>query len=174
MKTNKLFKSIMTASLSGVLALGTIVPVYATVDNTEDFTSPIENEECEVVYVLGSTAGGEDGAIGYTVTIPKKITLGTDKTSDYTVTVKGDISSDKKVTVIPDNSFLMSDQSGVANAKPDVEATVTQAVTDWTWDELAANDGEGTAKTGNVSATGLTAGSWAGTFNFDIALEDLQ
>ena len=67
----------------------------------------------------------------------------------------------------------MKDQSNASNKKADVDATVTQAETTWSSTEVNVTT-TGTIKTGNISATGLTSGSWKGTFNFSIAMSDAQ
>lgn len=63
----------------------------------------------------------------------------------------------------------MSDKGTVGTRKADVEATVTQAETIWSSAQVCAENG--TDKAGNVSALGLTSGTWEGTFTFNIALE---
>ena len=139
---------------------------YTTVD--KDGTNATN-----VYAVIGST---------YQVTIPKTIVLKGNKnaasTATYKVDVDGDIAGNQYVLVQPDDTFKMK-QAG----KADVEATVAQdfvqyrasnytSATAGDETKMAENnadviaDGEGT---GTVSAT-LTAGRWAGTFNFDISL----
>lgn len=156
---------ILTAVMAGTMMMGSVFPVCATedagpwiVEQTEADAGTTRNTE--VLYTKAST---------FTVTIPKTIVLGTNKTSDYNVNVKGDIASDKQVKVAPDASFNMKDQAAVGEKKADVEATVTQAITVWSSADVCKTDG--TDKAGNVSAQGLTSGSWAGTFEFNIALE---
>lgn len=117
--------------------MGSTLPVYAatsvaSIENyepiaKEDDDTSTTTKETEVLYSKSST---------FTVTIPKTIVLGNTKTSDYTVNVKGDISSDKQVKVAPDASFYMKDQATVGKKKTDVEATVTQAVTVWSSEEI--------------------------------------
>lgn len=105
---------------------------------------------------------------------------GQTKDSDYTVKVSGDISSDKQVSVAPQDAladiegtnFYMVDQAVTGTKKADVQADVTQDSTVWTSAEVCALSG--TTKDGNVSAPTITAGSWKGTFTFNIALEDVQ
>lgn len=155
---------ILTAVMAGTMMMGSVLPVCAAttesqnVGQTEADAGTTRNTE--VLYTQTST---------FTVTIPKQIVLGETKASDYTVNVKGDISSDKQVRVAPDASFNMKDQAAVGVKKADVEATVTQDVTVWSSADVCKTDG--TDKAGNVSALDLTSGSWAGTFEFSIALE---
>ena len=111
--------------------------------------------------------------------IPKTIVLdAVSKDSDYAVRVYGDISSDKKVTVAPQDAltdieginFYMIDQATAGTKKANVQADVTQDVVDWTSAEVTAD----TSKDGNVAAPTITAGNWKGTFNFNIALADAE
>ncbi len=125
-----------------------------------------------VYAVIGST---------YQVTIPKTIVLKGNKneasTATYKVDVDGDIAGNQYVKVQPETTFAMK-QSG----KADVEATVTQELVSYRASNYNATLGTGETKmaadedaieagegTGKVSAT-LTAGRWAGTFNFNIEL----
>ena len=125
-----------------------------------------------VYAVIGST---------YQVTIPKTIVLKGSKeasTATYKVDVDGDIAGNQYVKVQPDATFAMK-QTG----KADVQATVSQELVKYRASNYSADLVTGEAKmaaddadaieagegTGTVSAT-LTAGRWAGTFNFDIEL----
>lgn len=168
---------ILTAVMAGTMMMGSVLPVCAVepVAGSQTLThEQIANaEETEVFYNLGST---------FTVVIPKTIVLGTDsKDSDYAVRVYGDISSDKKVTVAPQDTlngpedpaginFYMIDQASKGTQKDPVQADVTQKFVDWTSAEVTAD----TSKDGNVAAPTITAGSWKGTFNFNIALADAE
>ena len=167
---NKLKKAMMSVSLAGAVFLTTSNMAFAAVDETQNPTGT--KGECTVVYELGTSSNpGSSTTDGcYMVTIPKKITLGTDKTAAYTVLVTGDIASDKQVTVVPDATFLMKDVTVESGGKEDVTAKVTQEETIWIWSEVA----NGSEKRGSISAEDLTAGSWEGTFNFSIALEALN
>ncbi len=157
---------ILTALMAGTMVMGSTLPVYAATTESQNVAQTeadaAATRETEVLYTQTSA---------FTVTIPKKIVLDETKASDYTVNVKGDISSDKQVKVAPDASFNMKDQATVGTKKADVEATVTQDVTVWSSADVCKTDG--TDKGGNVSALGLTSGSWAGTFEFSIALENV-
>lgn len=160
---------ILTSLMAATMVMGSTMPVFAattaqqTVNQTE--AEPGTTRETEVTYTQSST---------FTVTIPKTIALdGSTKTADYDVNVKGDIASDKQVKVAPDTTFKMVDQSKAAKKKTDVDASVTQAETTWSSTEVNVTT-TGTTKTGNISATGLTSGSWKGTFNFSVAMSDVQ
>lgn len=123
---------------------------------SDEITTDAIDEECEVYATLPSS---------FTVKIPKKVILtGTANGSGaYTVEVSGDIAGDEVITVAPDASVAMK-QTG----KDDVTATIAQTKTTWTVadEELAT----GVRTTGTITASGLTAGQWKGSFNFDISL----
>lgn len=160
---------ILTSLMAATMVMGSTMPVFAATTATdtvnETQTESGTTRPVEVTYTQSST---------FTVTIPKTIVLdGSTKTSDYDVNVKGDISSDKQVKVTPDTTFKMKDQSNATNKKTDVDATVTQEETTWSSSEVNVTT-TGTTKNGNISAIGLTAGSWKGTFNFSVAMSDVQ
>lgn len=162
---------ILAAVMAGTMMMGSVLPVCAATTDYDPISQEAVGEDgtsrdTEVLYSLGST---------FSVVIPKTIVLDTvDKDSDYAVRVYGDISSDKKVTVAPQDAlddiaginFYMKDQATKGTKKADVQANVTQDVVDWTSAEVTAD----TSKDGNVAAPTITAGSWKGTFNFNIAL----
>lgn len=138
----------------GVLS---ITPAYAAVESESVLTAPGISET--TVYADIDTE--------YTVTLPKTIKLDSaDKNSDYSVNVKGDIAGTDMVNVVPDSSFTMS-----TDGKDSVTANVTQTQTSFGYTELSANDGNGTTIIGSVAAPGLTAGSWNGTFNFNVEIK---
>ena len=66
----------------------------------------------------------------------------------------------------------MSEQNSVIDKKADIQATIyNEAKTTWNQSEIQENNYPSTAVTTNkISAENITAGSWKGTFNFDIAL----
>ena len=162
---------ILTAVMAGTMMMGSVLPVCAATTDYDPISQTEVGEagtsrDTEVLYELGST---------FSVVIPKRIVLdATSKDSNYAVRVYGDISSDKKVTVAPQDAlteieginFYMKDQATKGTKKADVQADVTQDVVDWTSAEVTAD----TSKDGNVAAPTITAGNWKGTFNFNIAL----
>lgn len=165
---------ILTAVMAGTMMMGSVLPVCAAttedqnVNQTEADTGT--TRETEVSYLQASS---------FSVVIPKKIVLdAASKDSNYAVRVYGDISSDKKVTVAPQDAltdieginFYMKDQATVGTKKNDVQANVTQAAVDWTSAEVTAD----TSKDGKVAAPTITAGNWKGTFNFNIALGNAE
>jgi len=166
---------ILTAVMAGTMMMGSVLPVCAA---TTDY-DPISQEEVGESGTLRNTEVLYTRASSYSVVIPKTIVLdAVSKDSDYAVRVYGDISSDKKVTVAPQDAltdidginFYMVDQATAGTKKANVQADVTQAVVDWTSAEVTAD----TSKDGNVAAPAITAGNWKGTFNFNIALADAE
>ena len=100
----------------------------------------------------------------FTVTIPKKIALGSDKSAEYSVTVSGSVGAGESVSVVPDSEFTMNE---TGSRKTAVKGVVTQDDTVWSYEQIESGD----VKTGNVSASGLTAGEWSGSLKFNINLK---
>ena len=149
-------KKFLVAVMAMAMVATTVTPqIFATVDNTQNVTTN-KSAATEVKYSQTST---------FSVTVQKTITLGADKTSSYTVDVSGDIASNENVTVTPDATVTMKDVNSI---KADVTGAITQDKTSWIYSEMD------TDATGSISATGLTAGTWNGTFNFAIALNTVQ
>lgn len=157
----------LTALMTGTMIMGSVLPVCAASQVTD--YDPISQTEVGDDGAVRETEVTYKQASSFTVVIPKTITLGEEKTSDYDVNVKGDIDSVNQVKVAPDTTFDMVDKGTVGTRKSNVKATVTQAETIWTSAQVCAENG--TTKKGNISALGLTSGTWEGTFTFNIALE---
>lgn len=81
----------------------------------------------------------------------------------YSVGVSGNMSGDKVVTIEPENENVSLKQKG----KDDKTASIEQQKTMFTTDDFASN----TKTTGTITAESLTAGSWNGSFNFNIRKE---
>lgn len=134
----------------GVLS---ITPAYAAVESENVLTAPGTSET--TVYADIDTE--------YTVTLPKVAKLDkATKDSAYTVKVQGDIAGTDSVIVEPETSFAMH-----TNGKDDVTATVSQTKTKFEASEIT---GDGVTEAGKIAAPGLTAGSWNGSFNFNVQL----
>ena len=162
-------KKIVSLAAVAVMAAVCALPTFAYTNSTEAVTetqnfSANETAQTSVYAEVGST---------FTVTIPKKITLsGETKSGAYNVTCTGDIAGTEFISVTPAASFDMT-QKG----KADVTATVTQETTKFRADnyttELIAGEAKmATGATGSITADGITSGSWNGTFNFAIALNE--
>lgn len=152
------------------LLMGCVLPysAWATDSNIHEVTSDGKRETV-VTYDKGAS---------FMVTVPKRIVLDSEtKSAEYSISVKGDIPSDSKVDVRPEDAisdvkginFYMVEQA--VNKKADVAADVTQKETEWTSIEVTPT---GTSKKGSVSAPDLTSGKWQGTFMFNIKLFDIN
>lgn len=171
--------------ICAILAFSTVFSSLLAADATEVFISesPMDGadtteggwsvdesrlEEIEVTYKQSSS---------YAVTIPKTIALDTKKQGTYSVKVTGDIDATQRVYVAPGDGipgtenldFYMRDQTPDSK-KADVVATVTQSKFSWDSAEVA-NGYEETNN--NISAPGLTAGTWKGTFQMEINLQTM-
>ncbi len=168
MKAKKILADLLCISMM----LSNVMPAFAATTETDSGTyeSTAENisKETEVLY---------EQSASYFVTIPKIISLGSDKLSTYSVKVEGDIPSDKQVYVSPIDSigdtegfdFYMKDQNTKA-PKDDVVATVMQSKFYWNFEDVA-NAYEETNN--QVAATELSAGTWKGIFDFEINMHNM-
>ena len=134
-----------------------------------DALGNIETSVCEVTNSnqtdKTTTVYAEIGS-EFKVTIPKKIILsGTTKSGTYTVTVEGDIAGLEVISVTPDSAVTLSSKD-----KADVIGTITQDKLNWTYSEIYTDSK--ILANGSISAQGITAGAWNGTFNFAIKLEN--
>ena len=169
----KIFKS-MVLSLTLVM----LMPV-CVIHASESVTEVLEDGamEAEVYASIDSVIY---------VTVPKKIVIpDNSNTIEYSVNVKGDISSNNFVIIEPvdfsdirdytgSQLFAMSDVLGVKN---DLEAVVYQDKIFFTREELAITDsGEnvGTSASGIVKVNNLNAGNYKGkfAFNIEVSTED--
>jgi hypothetical protein len=153
----KLLKKYLPISMASLVLLNFTMPVFAQVEE-EQIINKTQNSQTEVFYNQASS---------FEVIVPKLVDLGSDKFTNYEVTVSGDISSDEMIAVVPEESFLMEDISGLNNKKDDIVATVIQDKTEWIFNEFE------TKANGNISAPDLTAGKWQGSFFFNIELQDI-
>ncbi len=139
--------------------------VYSVNDDMDVHSDGTGYETIEVTY---------NQASNYVVTIPKTITLGTDKKASYPIRVEGDIAASRQVCVVPVDGiaetevfdFYMSDQIA-GSTKTDVVAEINQTKFYWNHEEAA----DGYEETGNyIVAEGLSAGRWKGTFQMEISM----
>ena len=150
--------------LSGLM-ITSVLPTFAyekDVNNNSIESVKYQNTDDED-YTNQTNVFAELGS-EYSVTIPKTIVLsGIDKKASYYVKVKGDIAGYETVNVIPDETVsLYTKNKGVQTG------IINQDKTAWKIDNFD------TDANGNIEASGLTAGKWSGTFNFNINLEDEQ
>ncbi len=141
--------------LAAIMTLTPAIPAMAAEnpDNTTQETTTTGTHGATITYEQDSA---------FTVTIPKTITLGQNKSATYGVRVKGDISGNETVTVTPDATLQLTDSNG----KAAVTGTITQDITEFAADQVNLPDGGST--TGNIVANGLTSGDWSGNFEFVI------
>lgn len=144
--------------LAAIITLTPTVPTMAA-ENTNNTT-----QEATTTGTQGATITYEQDS-AFTVTIPKTITLGQNKSAIYDVKVKGDISGNETVTVTPDATLQLTDSNG----KAAVTGTITQDITEFAANQVNLPDGGST--TGNIVANGLTSGDWSGNFEFAIGIE---
>lgn len=190
MKIKKQVPKLTSVLLSFAMAFSSVLPAYATdaivtenvleetelsadgenkvmLENDIDAQADSESryEKIEVNYSQSSS---------YFVTIPKTITLGTDRRSAYSVKVEGDIVADKQVCVVPVDGidttevfdFYMEDQTA-GSTKENVVAEVSQAKFYWNYEDAAAGYEE---NDNYVIADGLSAGRWKGIFQMEISM----
>lgn len=161
----KCFKQHLSALLASV-TMG--VSVFGNIL----FSTPIT--AAAVTTTTATTAGQQTSTVTYesdstfSVTIPKAVIINSDKTGKYTISVKGDLLANQKLTVTPDSTVTMSiiESQKTTNGKSDVTATVSQQKTSWAYNECSST---ASSTTGTITATGLSAGSWTGALNFTIA-----
>lgn len=164
MKRKELLKKALIYSIIGATVAGNTVPAYAytnsmgSVDETQN-VSENTSAECEVYATLASS---------FKVTIPKKITLdGGTKKGSYTVDVEGDIGGTDVIKVVPDPSVALN-STNLAS----VTASISQDKTEWSYNEILTDSK--VAGNGSIDASGITAGAWNGTFNFNVEYESAE
>lgn len=184
----KLFKRLTTLALALALVAGTFahaVPASAAVEDSVAATDYERlnvnyngSEDCEVEVTQGTK---------YIVVIPKKIVLdGSDGTGSYTVTVDADLAGTEYISVVPtaqEGGYVLHEQGG----KADINYTVSQekqvfiangSVSSGLAGEIelqAAVEGyeiltrEAVIVGADIATINLSAGTWTGTFDFEIA-----
>ena len=143
--------------LAAIMTMTPTIPTLAAEnpDNTTQETTTTGTQGATITYEQDSA---------FTVTIPKTITLGQNKSATYGVKVNGDISGNETVTVTPDATLQLTDSNG----KAAVTGTITQDITEFAADQVNLPDGGST--TGNIVANELTSGDWSGNFEFAIGI----
>ena len=141
------------SSLLCVLAIlqMSVTPAYAT--NITQQTSTPGNQSATITYDQGSK---------FTVTIPKTIELGSNKSVEYTVKVEGDISGNETITITPDSTITLNDADGKGAVTGNIEQTKTE------FNSTEVNQADGASTTGTITANDLTAGDWSGSISFTI------
>lgn len=99
----------------------------------------------------------------YSCRIPKTLILdGSTGNANYYVGVKGSLSAGSVVSIVPQSTFTLS-----SPGKSSVIASVEQPMTEWQQEDVSM-DNWATAQ-GTITAP-ISAGSWAGTFEFKISI----
>jgi len=155
-------KKLLVTAMAAMPMLGMFGGNFASAKVDSDKTVTTNAIEDVTVKVTQSST--------FSVVIPKVITLEEVTTStnseykeDYTVVVKGNIAGNEEVVVGPAVTTFDLNQSG----KDPLSAKVTQDEVSADYDDLK-DDAEKDLP-GTVEVSGVTAGSWQGTFDFNIA-----
>lgn len=141
---------LLRSTIIGAVTLMSIAPTFAL---TQDVTT------------LGTTKIPVTADIesSFTVSVPKTLDI-TNGTTQYDVSIIGDIASNEKLKVIPSPSVEMTEANAIKTA---VNASVTQNKTEWTYDEIVNK----TTTQGVINVQNLTAGDWRGVLEFNISIE---
>lgn len=106
----------------------------------------------------------------YTVKFPQEVDV-TAKSTDIFVQAKGNISSDKKISVALASSANLEDQSQATKKRDSIALTVTNNTHDFAYSDLKADYDNTVAFTANVAHTNdIPAGSWSVNLPVTIAL----
>jgi hypothetical protein len=149
-----------------------------TITGTQDDST---TQDVEVTVAKGST---------FKVCVPKKIIIQPNDDTTYKIGVWGDISPTEKIVVVPQdgegsgdgeiNFLLRNEVTGGVEAKESVKAKITPSKTEWTYgdgtlvqDKSNVSDVTYHTEVGTITSSGLTAGSWSGTFTLNISLESI-
>ena len=141
---------------------GTTIGFDETQDQKTTYSDEIEESSTQSADVYVSQAST------FGVKIPKVIILDGVKNDEnvnkanYVVSIANstNIGGKEKIKVVPDASFVM-----LQEGKNDINVSVVQDKDEWLHNEIT------TIGNGEVSASGMSAGSWKGSFNFNIMLE---
>ena len=100
-----------------------------------------------------------------TYKIPQVIVGSSDGKAVYKIGIKGDISSTQKITITPPASFILTDGS------KNITARISQNKSSWVSGDLTSGNLEDgySMTTGTITYT-VPAGSFRGTFNFNVTI----
>ncbi len=170
-KTMKQSIKFMSAAMALAMCFSAMPAAAFAASTNVNSTADEDITQAQVTEVQEGIENGENAvnvyatiASTYQVQIPKTVIVAADtKTGAYLVKASGNIAGDEVLTVAPPASFDFN--SG--EKKASVTATITQDVTEWAYADVA---GEGMTQNGLISAPDITAGTWKGSFNFNIGL----
>ena len=145
---------------------------HALIDNSDTYFGNITEE----VNVYGTVAPF------YSIKIPKVIILSSAGLGHYDIGVKGDMSGAQTLTIVPTDKiettpeidFYMAEQGASIGAKDDIVAIINQDKIEWKYSDINKDDYTWLPSAGEIEARSITAGSWAGTFDFNINVEILK
>lgn len=147
-------KKIVSSFLVGLLLFSSQCHILAGTVENQTITGNTQSEVL-VSLEIGST---------YSISVPKTIQLNEDtKSAEYQISIDGVISDSQYISVTPNTEFVMTD------GYMEVMATVSQDRTEWQAEDLAEGD---KIANGVVSAESILIGSWSGSFQYDIRLND--
>ena len=153
-------KKLLVTALAAMPMLGMFGGNIASAKVVSDGIANSATEEVKVTVSQPST---------FSVIIPKEIeeTVYTSTYTDqYTVVVEGNIAGNETITVKPAASSFEMRQ----NNKTELIASVTQTQDNQTAVYSELKNGAKKNLAGKVEVSGVSAGTWKGTFNFDISL----
>ena len=121
-------------------------------------------------------------APAYGIKIPKTLILSASGLGLYDIGVSGDLTGTQKLTIRPvdkientdDIDFYMAEQGAFIGAKDDIVAKVDQTKTTWTYSEMKKGEYTWLEEAGKITADDISAGSWAGTFDFLIGMNTFE
>lgn len=185
MKTSKMTKFLVLL-LVAVLAVSPMTSVYAETlvdstgsDYTDESVGRDETQDKDTVYndtgaITDTTHSSTAEVVVYATRASKvqykipQVIIGDGSTGSatYKVGVKGDISSAQTVSITPPESFNLSDGTRT------VVASISQTKKSWIYSDLSSSlDDEGfSIGVGTINFT-IPAGSFSGSFNFTITVE---
>ena len=157
MKRKNLISLLLALAITAGCAMPEIVNAATDAnDNSTEQTTTQEVGGGEHTVNVNATV-----ASTFSVSVPKTIQLnGVRKSAAYKVTCNGDFPANKKVTVVPETNVTLSSAN-----KSEVIAAISQDKTEWLY-------GDEPGTTGTITAEGLSAGEWNGSFNFNIVFAD--
>ena len=159
--------------INGVVGKDTTQGKYSQYDTVVDgYPGTTMDETKSEVNVYATVAPS------YSIKIPKTIILSASGLGLYDIGVKGDMTGAQVLTIRPDDKiadttetdFYMSEQNAFVGKKDDIVAVVEQSKTEWVWSDINKSDYTWLAEAGKITAEDISAGSWAGTFDFVISM----
>ena len=160
--------------INGVVGKDTTQGKYSQYDVVVDGYTGTTMDETESEVEVYATV-----APSYGVKIPKVIILSASGLGLYDIGVKGDMSGAQTLTIAPvdkitdtaETDFYMSEQNAFIGAKDDIVAVVEQSKTEWVWSDINKDNYTWLAEAGVITAEDISAGSWAGVFDFVISMD---